>query len=51
MGKPFEIPADSSECPHCGAIFEDVEMKECPVCKKHIEMDATECPNCGMELS
>ncbi len=46
-----EIAADSSECPHCGAIFEDVEMKECPVCKKHIEMDATECPNCGMELS
>ncbi len=45
-----EIPADSTNCPNCGAIFEEVEMKECPVCKKHVEMEATSCPNCGMDF-
>ncbi len=45
-----EIPADSTNCPNCGAIFEEVEMKECPVCKKHVEIEAASCSNCGMDF-
>lgn len=45
-----DIPADSTNCPHCGAIFEEVEMKECPVCKNLVELEVESCPNCGLEF-
>ncbi|RLF66718.1 MAG: hypothetical protein DRN57_06510 [Thermoplasmata archaeon] len=45
-----EIPADSTQCPECGALFEDVEMKECPKCGELVELDAEKCPKCGADL-
>jgi chromosomal replication initiation ATPase DnaA len=45
-----EIPADSTTCPHCGVEFEDVEMKECPVCRQLSELDKDKCSSCGAPL-
>jgi len=45
-----DIPADSKKCPSCGALFDDDEMMECPVCKGLTEMDSKVCTNCSYEF-
>lgn len=42
-----EIPADSTTCPRCGAIFEEAVVFECPVCHTEVPVEANTCPKCG----
>jgi uncharacterized C2H2 Zn-finger protein len=42
-----EIPADSTTCPRCGAIFEEAVVFICPVCRTEVPVEANTCPKCG----
>jgi RNA polymerase subunit RPABC4/transcription elongation factor Spt4/flagellar biosynthesis chaperone FliJ len=43
------VPADSSECPECGASFEG-EVYECPKCHTEVPEGTSVCPGCGAEF-
>lgn len=44
-----QVPADSPNCPSCGASFEG-EVYECPRCHSEVPEGSSKCPGCGAEF-
>jgi hypothetical protein len=43
----MEVPADATECPQCGEVFEDESE---PVQRTEERLEGTKCPHCGADV-